>query len=76
MTTKPPTTPTDLGAAVDCLAVAALLTALSDSLTGSEGVKATVIESSIRNPLVRATMATAVAEAGGRSGVRALVLDG
>ncbi len=76
MTTKPPTTPTDLGAAVDRLAVAALLTALSDSLTGSEGVKATVIESSIRNPLVRATMATAVTEAGGRSGVRALVHDG
>jgi hypothetical protein len=48
----PPTTPTDLGAAVDCLAVATLLAPSSAILTGSEGVKATVGESSMRNPLV------------------------
>jgi hypothetical protein len=72
-----PTTPTDLGASVVRLAVAALLAASSAYLTGSEGVKATISESSMRNPLVRATMATAAAEeAGGRSGVRALVLGG
>jgi len=75
-TTMPPTTTTDLGAAVDCLAVATLLAASSVSLTGSEGVKATVGESTMQNPLVRVTMVTAAAEAGGQSGVRALVLDG
>jgi hypothetical protein len=75
-TTKPPTTPTDLGTATDRLAVAALLAALLASLTVSEGVNATVGESSMQNPLARATMAIAAAETGGRSSVRALVLGG
>ena len=43
MMTMPPTTPTDLGAAVDRLPVAILLlAALPSSLTGSEAVKAMV----------------------------------
>ncbi len=71
----PPTTPKDLGEAVVQPAIAALLAASSASLlTGSKGVKTTVGESSMRNPLVGATMATAAREAGGQSGVRALVL--
>ena len=74
--TMPPTMPPDLCAAVDCLAVATLLAPSSASLTGSEGVKAMVGESSMWNPLVRATMATVAAEGGGRSGVRVLVLGG
>ncbi len=40
--TMPPATTTDLGAAVDRLPVAVLLTASPSSLTGSEAVKATV----------------------------------
>ena len=68
----PPTTTTDLGAVVDCLAVATLLASSLVSLTGSEGVKATVGESPMQNPLVRATMVTAAVEGGGRSGVRVL----
>ena len=48
----PPTTTTDLGAVVDCLAVATLLASSLVSLTGSEGVKATVGESPMQNPLV------------------------
>jgi hypothetical protein len=58
------------------LAVAALLASLSASLTGAEGVKARVGESLMRNPLVRATMATVAVETGGWSGIRALVLGG
>ena len=69
---------TDLGAAVVRLAVAALLSASSASLTGSEGVKATIGESSMRNPLVRAPMATAAVEAGDGavSGRWSLVVEG
>ena len=74
--TMPPTLPPDLCTAVDYLAVATLLAPSSASLTGSEGVKAMVGESSMWNPLVRATMATVAAEGGGRSGVRVLVLGG
>ena len=75
-TTTLPTTPTDLGTATDRLAVAALLATSLASLTGSEGVKATVGESSMQNSLARATMAITAVEAGGRSSVRALVLGG
>jgi len=57
------------------LAVAALLASLSASLTGAEGVKARVGESLMRNPLVRATMATAAVETGGWSGIRAAAND-
>ncbi len=62
----PPTTPTDLGAAVVCLAIATLLAASLASLTGSEGVKEMIGESSMWNPLVRVTMAT-VGRGGGRT---------
>ena len=70
------TTPTDLGAAEDRIAIAALLATLLVSLTGSVGVKAMVGGSSMWNPLVQATMANVAAEAGGQSGVRVLVLGG
>ena len=68
----PPTTPTDLGAVVNRLAVATLLAASSASF---DWVRWGQGNSSMRNPLVRATMATAAVEAGERSGVMALVLD-